>query len=95
MTSKTAVRPVTYMKNHAAELIREVNETRGSVVVTQNGEAKAVLMDVESFEQWRDSVAMMKIVSMSNADISAGRLSDSEAVFADARAMLEGVHGDD
>ena len=94
MKGKTAVRPVTYMKNHAAELLREVNETRGPVVVTQNGEARAVLMDVESFEQWRDSVAMMKIVSMSNADIAAGRVSENETVFADARAMLEGLDGD-
>jgi prevent-host-death family protein len=95
MRAKTAVRPITYMKNHAADLIREVNETRSSVVVTQNGEARAVLMDIETFEQWRDSAAMMKIMSTSEADIAAGRVMPSSSVFEDARTMLKDLEGND
>jgi prevent-host-death family protein len=89
MAVKTSIKPITYLKNHAAELIQEVSEHHRSVVVTQNGVAKAVLMDVETFDAWQDSVAMLKLVSLSEEDIREGRVHDQADVFADAHELLD------
>lgn len=95
MALKTTVKPITYLKNHAAELLQEVSESHRSVVVTQNGVAKAVLMDVETYDAWKDSVSMLKLVMLSEEDIREGRVHDQAGVFADAHALLDELDHDE
>ncbi len=59
------VKPITYMKTHAAELVEHVNEKRSPVVITQNGEPRAVVIDVETYEQTQDALALLKLISQS------------------------------
>jgi prevent-host-death family protein len=67
------VKPITYMKTHSAELIAAVNKKRSPVVITQNGAPRAILMDVESYEQIQDALILLKMISQSEEDFRKGR----------------------
>jgi prevent-host-death family protein len=78
------VKPVSYLKAHTAELIRLVQEAREPVIVTQNGEAKAVLRDIASYEEDRETPALLKILALGSASRlgrrAVGRLGAGRAV---------------
>ena len=59
------IKPITYMKAHSAELIAEVNEKRTPIVITQNGEPRAVVIDVGSYERMQDTLALLKLIAQS------------------------------
>ena len=73
MQHKRDIRPITYLKNNTADLIREVSDNGRTVLITQNGEAKAVVMDVELYDRWKASLAMLKILAQSEAEFEAGQ----------------------
>jgi len=83
-----AVKPISYMKAHAAEMIREVAEGRRTYVITQHGEAKAVLQDLESYEQLQESVALLKMLAQSGRSLAEGRTRPANEVLADLRKGL-------
>ena len=62
MKLKEDVKPITYLKTNAARLVREIAETGRTVTITQNGEAKAVLMDVGAYDRWQQALSLMKIL---------------------------------
>ncbi len=76
------IRPVTYLKSRSADLLKQVNETRRPVIITQNGEPRAVLQDQESYQNMRDSIALLKLISLGEEDIRAGKYESQEQVFA-------------
>jgi len=82
------IRPISYMKSRAAELLRPVDETRRPVVITQRGEAKGVLLDVASYQELRDAVLMMKLIAQGEADVQAGRTVPQDEVSRDLRRRL-------
>jgi len=59
------VKPITYMKTHSAELVADVNKRRSPVVITQNGEPRAVVMDIETYERTQDALILLKLISQS------------------------------
>ena len=75
------VKPITYLKSHAAEIVRGVAESREPYVITQNGEAKAVLQDVKTFEQTQEQLALLKVLALGNNQIEAGKTKPARAVF--------------
>ncbi|MBN8706829.1 MAG: type II toxin-antitoxin system Phd/YefM family antitoxin [Bacteroidetes bacterium] len=66
------IKPISYLKAHAAEMIRTLGENGESIVITQNGEAKAVLQDIRSWEQNQETMALLKILAIGNQEIAAG-----------------------
>ncbi len=82
------IKPVTYMKTRAAELLRTLGETRRPVVITQNGEPKGVLLDVDSYQELRDGVLLLKLAAQGEADVRAGRTVGQSQVFEDLGARL-------
>lgn len=94
MKLKEDVKPITYLKNNAASLVRKVAENRRPVTITQNGEAKAVLIDVETYDRWQDALALMKIISQGEADISSGRTVTQGQAFARAARAIDETPGD-
>jgi prevent-host-death family protein len=84
------IKPVTLMKTRAAQLLRKVEETRRPVIITQNGEPKGVLLDLTSYQELREATLLLKLIAQGEADVSAGRLTPQEEVFAAARARLVG-----
>lgn len=69
------VKPISYLKANAAEVLSTLNEVREPLVITQNGEAKAVLVDVASYEATQESLAMLKILALGNQELAAGKIS--------------------
>ena len=67
------IKPISYLKANAAEVIRQLTEQREPLVITQNGEAKAVIQDVTSFEQTQETLALLKILALGNRQSDAGK----------------------
>jgi prevent-host-death family protein len=82
------IKSVTYMKTQAAELLEKVTESRRPVVITQNGEAKAVLLDIESYEALKNAALMHKLLAQGESDIRAGRTVTQGEALARVRARL-------
>ena len=82
------VRPVTYMKTRAAELLRSVDESRRPVVITQSGEPKGVLMDYASYQELRQATLLLRLVAQGEADVREGQTEAQEHVFKSLRARL-------
>jgi prevent-host-death family protein len=81
MNLKEDIRPISYIKANAAEILTQVNETRRPVYVTQNGEARAVLLDTESFEKMKQALGLLKLLAQSEHDIVAGKILSQEDFF--------------
>ncbi len=86
MRYSTQVKPISYLKANAAEVLTHIAEQREPLVITQNGEAKAVLQDVASYEETQETLALLKLLAMGNQDVAAGRLKPGGEVIARLRA---------
>ena len=82
------VKPVTYMKTRAAELLRSVDESRRPVVMTHSSEPKGVLMDFTSYQELRQATLLLRLLAQGEADVRAGRTVPQERVFKELRARL-------
>ena len=89
MSQRADVKPITYLKNRTADLLREVSESGHPVTITQNGEARAVLMDVDTYDRWRSALALLKLLALGEADVGAGRTVKQSDVFRRARKAVE------
>ena len=67
------IKPISYLKSHAAEIFRNLEETREPYVITQNGEAKAVVVDIKSYEETQETLAFMKIVALARKQYEEGQ----------------------
>ena len=85
MRYSSQVKPISYLKANAAEVLEQVNERREPLVITQNGEARAVLQDVASFEQTQETLALLKILALGNQEVAAGKLKPAKDVVARLR----------
>ena len=83
------IKPITYLKSKAPELLKQINETRRPVVITQNGEPKAVLQDPESYENMRNAIGLLKLISQGEQDVREGKLRSQEDVFASIEKLLK------
>ena len=88
MRYSTQVKPISFLKANAAQVLVELAEKREPLVITQNGEAKAVLQDVASYEQTQETLALLKVLALGNEDVQAGRVTP----VADVAARLRAKH---
>jgi prevent-host-death family protein len=88
MKFSESVKPISYLKAHASEILRDVSSRQKTMVITQNGEAKAVLQDVRVFEQTQESLALLKILSMSRISLEKGRFKPAAQSFEAVRARI-------
>ena len=86
MRYSSQVKPISYLKANAAEVLTRLNEQREPLVITQNGEAKAVLQDVASFEETQETLALLKILALGSQQVSAGKVKRVADVAARLRA---------
>ncbi len=82
------IKPVTYLKSKTADVLKYINETHRPMIITQNGEAKAVIQDPKSYQDMRNALAMMKLLSFSEEDIRNGNLHSEEDVFNAVEELL-------
>jgi prevent-host-death family protein len=86
MRYSSQVKPISYLKANAAEVLAQLAAQRQPLVITQNGEAKAVLQDVASFEQTQETLALLKVLALGNQDMAAGKVKPASDVIARLRA---------
>ena len=75
------IKPITYLKANAPELLRQINETHRPVLITQNGEPRAVLQDPQSYENMRNAIGILKLLSQGEEDIKKGKIKSQNQVF--------------
>ncbi|MFX1684589.1 type II toxin-antitoxin system Phd/YefM family antitoxin [Paraburkholderia sp. A2RI-6] len=81
------VKPISYLKSHAAEIIREIAESGEPMLITQNGEAKVVVQDAQSYEDMQQTLALLKILALGRKEIEAGQVVPASEVFAELEQM--------
>ena len=89
MNITTDIKPVTYLKAKAADLLKQINETHRPVIITQNGEPRAVLQDPKSYENMRNAIGILKLVSQGEGDIRNGRVKSQEDIFKEIEISLQ------
>jgi prevent-host-death family protein len=81
MKWSSQIKPISYLKAHAAEIVRNMGEQRRPLVITQNGEAKIVVQDIESYEQTQETMALLKILALGNRQIEKGKVEPAAEVI--------------
>lgn len=76
------IRSISYLKAHAAELVRELASSQEPLVITQNGEARAVMLDVASYDQLLETAALLKLMSLADRQVEEGMLAPAEDALA-------------
>jgi len=88
MKLSESVKPISYLKTHTAQAIRDISDGRQSMVITQHGEAKAVLQDIVSYEQTQESIALLKILVQSSKSVQEGRTKSVTKAFTEVRKRV-------
>lgn len=83
------IKPVTYLKSRAADLLKQINETHRPVIITQKGEPRAVLQDPKSYENMRNAIGILKLISQGEEDIRGGKVKSQEEVFENIENILK------
>lgn len=89
MNISTDIRPISYLKSKSADLLKQVNDTHRPVIITQNGEPKAVLQDPESYENMRNAIGILKLISQGEEDIKKGKVISQDDVFNKLESKLK------
>lgn len=87
MKYSTQVKPISYLKSHAAEIVKDISESREPLLITQNGEAKLVVMDVVSYEEQEQTIALLQLLAHGRREIEEGRVVPAADVFAQIEVM--------
>ena len=80
MKLSSLIRPISYLKAHAAEIVRNLAERQEPMVITQNGEAKVVIQAIESYEQTQQTMALLKVLALGMRQVEEGKVVPAEKV---------------
>ncbi len=89
MKLSEAIKPISYLKAHASELIREISDEHKTLIITQNGEAKVVVQDLESYEQTQESLALLKMLAQSSKSKKEGKFTTQKQAFKSIRSQIK------
>lgn len=88
MNISSDIKPISFLKSHTADILKQINDTHRPVVITQNGEPRAVLQDPESYDNMRKAIGLLKLLSQGEEDLKQGKTKPQEHVFKDLENML-------
>jgi prevent-host-death family protein len=80
------IKPISYLKAHAAEVVRNLSAQEGPLVITQNGEAKVVMQGIKSYEQTQETMALLKILALGQRQVDEGKVQTASDVVAKLRS---------
>jgi len=83
------IKPISYFKAHAAEIVRQINEVREPYIITQNGEAKAVVMDIDAYEETQETLALLKLLAMGEKEVEEGKVYPLDEAVKSVRRRLK------
>jgi len=90
MKLSSRIKPISYLKAHAAEIVRNLSGQAEPLIITQNGEAKVVLQDIESYEQNQETMALLKMLAMGMRHVEEGKVHPAADVIKRLRSRGEG-----
>ncbi|MBN2808008.1 MAG: type II toxin-antitoxin system Phd/YefM family antitoxin [Deltaproteobacteria bacterium] len=73
MKLSSQIKPISYLKSHAAEIVRNLGKQAEPLVITQNGQARVVILDIESYEETQETLALLKILALGRRQIENGK----------------------
>lgn len=88
MNISSDIKPVSFLKSHAADILKQIDETHRPIVITQNGEPRGVLQDPESYDNMRKAIGLLKLLSQGEEGVKQGNIKSQERVFQDIEKML-------
>jgi len=88
MNISSDIKPVSFLKSHTADILKQINSTRRPVVITQNGEPRAVLQDPVSYDNMRKAIGLLKLISQGEEDIKQGNTKTQDRVFKNIEKLL-------
>ncbi len=88
MNISSDIKPVSFLKSHAADILKQINETHRPIVITQNGEPRGVLQDPESYDNMRKAIGLLKLISQGEEDLKQGNTKTQDKLFKDIDKML-------
>ena len=88
MNISSDIKPISFLKAHAADILKQINDTHRPVVITQNGEPRAVLQDPESYDNMRKAIGLLKLISQGEEDVKQGNIKTQVQVFKDIDKVL-------
>jgi prevent-host-death family protein len=83
MSLATSIKPISYLKSNAADIVKEFASNPESLIITQNGEAKMVVMDIHEYEKQQETFALLKLIAIGRKEYAAGRYQEADAFFAE------------
>jgi len=89
MSLSSQIKPISYLKAHASEIVRNIGKQQEPLIITQNGEAKAVVQDIESYEQTQEAMALLKILALGSRQIEDGKVQPAADVIKRLRNRRE------
>jgi PHD/YefM family antitoxin component YafN of YafNO toxin-antitoxin module len=89
MKPSEAIKPISFLKTHASEVIRDISTNRKTMVITQNGEAKVIVQDIKVYEEMQDSLALLKILALSNKSLEGKEYKSLDDSFADIKTKIK------
>lgn len=89
MKLSKSVKPISYLRDHASEILRNIKNDRNTLIITQNGEATAVLQDIRTFEEFQESLALLKILALSNKNKIENKLKPIDESFQNIRQVIK------
>ncbi len=81
MKLSNQIKPISYLKAHAAEIVRNMSQRQEPLIITQNGEAKVVIQDIDRYEQIQETMALLKILALGNKQIENGQVQPATDVI--------------
>lgn len=89
MKLSQVIKPITYLQDHASDLIQQFAEGEQTFVITENGEARAVFLDIRLYEQMQESLALLKILALSTQHLRNGQVKPVEQAFQNVRQKIK------
>jgi prevent-host-death family protein len=86
---KADIKPISYIKTNAADMMKYVNESKNTIIITQNGEARAVLMDIDAYQDIQNAFALVGIIKEAEKEIARKEYKDSDIVFEELRKRVK------
>lgn len=89
MSLKNTIKPISFIKANAADIIKELNETHGTMIITQHGEAKAIIQDIDEYERIQEALALLKMVAQGQKEFEEGKTIPADEVFKELDSKID------
>ena len=83
MKLSNKIHPISYLKSHAAEIVKDFEDNRSPLIITQNGEAKMVVMGIRTYEEQIETMAFLKLIQFGKKQITKGQFQPADDFFAE------------